>query len=821
MLSDAKIPNRVRTRQSRLILLAVLILAAAAFFLPYFLGSSSIAPGEGPDEIAHLDNIFFRFTRPWSALLIGRGLVTPGLAPQGQGHQAPFSYLLSAALLHLVLSPADVAPFWDYQAGLKYSSAGWAMGGGPSPCNVRLNPVASADTLRIRRGISMLRTENALFFAGAVLLMFVAAGLFFPDQPLLMLATCALYAGNPTALWRSTFVTNDNLLALLAIVPFISALLFLRSGEMRCLLLSTLSAALCFLTKYSGIACLSCILSAILLRPGVSLRRRSAELACTGTLFSMAVAAEIFKNLRTEGEPLLFRTVAREFPWLYHPSSLRSLLFDSAYIRTMCSRFWLEFHNLGYFDPTFPVWRFTVWQYLSSAAVLGLGIFLFQPSARRRYGRAAALALASCLGILAVIIDFALAFPLAGGRYLHPMQAEISLLVVLGISSLLSPLIRRPDRGAWAVLGICLLYALLGFETTATFQTKKYASCRFATAADVDAGVNFGAADLDGDGIDEIFAFRHLPSRVFFLQKTGARYVLRADWTRDFGLPGDVMFSAKINIKNRASVMTVYRPTGRELFFARPEDFLAYHPALSAYPESALAITSLWLSRENLRPKSTPLAGDADALPGDEVLLFNPANKYWMVLKPVETPQGLTVRRTADTFLGGRHGQPLVLSGPELVDRLATYRPQDGVLRISGLQAQSYKERFQIEPGLRLLPADVDGDGYSELLSWRKGDSCLRVIELPRRKGETLRQSKQRVCLQHSTQPFPLQEYHEVFVLRNGSRETADTLAAGDKRTGVVFLFALSHSADEAAVRAEEADFGFLRPEERIQAFRG
>jgi hypothetical protein len=143
------------------------------------------------------------------------------------------------------------------------------------------------------------------------------------------------------------------------------------------------------------------------------------------------------------------------------------------------------------------------------------------------------------------------------------------------------------------------------------------------------------------------------------------------------------------------------------------------------------------------------------------------------------------------------------------------------VLRISGLQAQSYKERFQIEPGLRLLPADVDGDGYSELLSWRKGDSCLRVIELPRRKGETLGQSKQRVCLQHSTQPFSLQEYHDVFVLRNGSREKADTLAAGDKRTGIVFLFALSHSVDEAAVQAKEADFGFLRPEERVQAFRG
>lgn len=234
--------------------LLLLALLAASFAVPYSIARDHVTIGEGPDEIAHLDHVFFRFTRPSSQIKVEAGLIEPGLAPQGQGHQAPLYYLLHAGLLRLSLPESLVGPFWDYQAGLSYSSLGEYMGGNRA-CNVRYDLNESNHERRtIRRAIILLRGANAFFFMLSVLVTYLAARLVFSFHPILALSAAALVAGTPTAVWRSSFVTNDNLVSLIGSLTFLIAVAYVKRGGMVLLTAGALAAAVAFLVKYTGAA---------------------------------------------------------------------------------------------------------------------------------------------------------------------------------------------------------------------------------------------------------------------------------------------------------------------------------------------------------------------------------------------------------------------------------------------------------------------------------------------------------------------------------------------------------------------------------------
>lgn len=789
--------------------------------MPFSLGRDRIAIGEGPDEIAHIDKILFHFTRPLSPVLVEKGLMTPGLAPQGQGHQAPLYYYWSAVLLALVESPRNIGPFWDYQAGLLYSSFGQTMGGSQSACNVRLPAAPESDSAdQVLFALKYLRSLNALLFAASVALMAFAAREFFGSRPLLILAATALYAGNPTAVWRSTFVTNDNLLAAMGIIPFFFAIRFLKSGLRRQVILCALASALCFLTKYSGIACLSSVLAAIVIREGDSIRTRAINLLLAVSVFSLSVAPEIANNLAVEGEPFLFHVIAREFPWLYKPSTYWQVLIEGEYVSQLLSRFWLEYHNLGFFDESFAVWKYYVWVYLSVIAVVGLVSGIATATLGIGF-RPVLVAFASFLGIFAVIIHFATAFPLAGGRYLHPMLCPITLLIVIGISSFANSfaklVFRHGSYGGILQCAICVAFGAFGLISTFQYQSHKYA-CAAPTESDVRGGAAFGAADIDGDGIDELYAYHRHPGRLYFVKQSDSGYRVIDSWTRAFGLQADKVFSGRINVTDLRSVMILYRPSALGMFFVRPDDFLTHNTAWSWHPDRAIFISGLWLPQTHLHHSSEVIVGDVNTKPGDEVSLFNSKNKHWTILKPTESPNGLTLKSYRHTSLGGRHGTAFILPRAGSLSLLATYQPDTGEVQADTLpKAGMSKGTFVIEKHRKVLAVDADGDGSGDLVTWKSNGECVDVRRLST-EGLQIELSEARpVCLRVRGRPFQLTDDHAVFAARTNSTTRAQSLVAGDNRTGVLFAFTLSR--DSGTSEGIESNFGFLRPDERLLPF--
>lgn len=793
---------------------------ALSFGVPYSLGRQHVNIGEGPDELAHLDHVFFRFTRPSSVIRVGDGLYEPGVAPQGQGHQAPLFYELSAKLLHFVISPALVGPFWDYQAGLLYSSYGEYMGG-TRACNVRLDletPTTSQQS--IRYAISFMRSVNAVFFALSVMLTYLAGRLAFRDRPTLALAAAALYAGAPTAVWRSAFVTNDNLVSLLGSLAFLLSLAYLMRGGLILTIGAALVAAASFLTKYNGIVCLVPLLLAIALRTEDSLARRSGRLLAAIGVFVGAIIPETATNLAIEGEPLFSGVLAHEFPWLYRPTTLGHILFESGFVTELLSRFWLEFHNLGILDTEFPLWKVYVWWGLSGLSLAGLGLL----AAQRRSdsvigGRIAVMSIVGFVAAIVLVVHLAASFPLAGGRYLHTMLTPVCVLMTAGLTAVMDVLVGRQLIATTATLVVTIVAALFGITTTYNYQIQKYGSCRSPTSIDVEAGATFGAADIDGDGVDELYSYHRHPGRLFILRVQGGQYVLDRNWTRAFGLQGDVIAFADLTGDKRDDVV-IHRAALLGTFFVKAEDVLEHNTRWSYYSDRAVKIYGAWLPHPKLHRSSQLIVGNLDSTVGDELALYSPVNAHWMVLKPVQSPEGLTVELHRHLQFGGSRKEALLLPTPSGT-LLGAYGSEQQVLYAGALNDARVRYKFDFPKNQQLLVLNANADGFGDVLTWEEGASVVHVYFASGSSDEYSLSAPVAIDLRRNGAPFSLMRDQEVFAVGTSS-QTPDAVGIADKRTGIVAVHYLRKDMESGTVSfdGESVDFGYLRSAERSEEFR-
>lgn len=789
------------------------VLLILVCIVPGLLAVRDIAIGEGPDELAHLDYVFFELARPRQPKEVKRSLYEPGTAPVGQGHQPAFSYWLAARVLSVMLSPENVGAFLDYQAGIEFSSEGALTGGGQSPCNVRMSPIRSGqEVATYRRALTGLRLWNTFLFAVSIYFVYLAGRrLYAAEHPALAMAL--LHAALPTAVWRSSFITNDNLLATIGSVVFYIAVCYMRhtSHLSTYALVGGCAAGLAFLTKYNGIACVGMILCAVILRQGTPQKTRALHLTSIIAVFAAMCAPDLYSNLRLDGDLFSKEAVIQEFPYLYKPLSLWAFLSNSTNLHSFVSRYWITMHNLGTLDIDFPLWKADIWYLLLAPACLGCAIQLVtRHRAFDNTTRFLLLAIISLVGTLAVVIYYNLAFPMPCGRYLHLTIGPAAFLITFGLIRLICLVASERVAGtAVAVLmsGVCVF----GQHTTYHYQHNRYASCRTDTKWNVPGGVEPVTADLDADGNDEVVFYHRMQGKVFVAQDTTKGFAIDPTMTRTVGLPGDIVLSGDATGDGRDDLL-LWRPSEATLYTVDATSVLTYDPSISPYRDRAVKLLTTQLPiYYRAAPQLQAVVADVDADRLADLLLYNSTRGRWSVVTNLVawSPREPIRVRTIDTAIA-------MAVKLETKAHLVAYERESGRLSIATYGSKTLGSSA-VEVNRHVRAADVDGDGTDELIMWRP-DACLEVREFPVRHNDIDAPGEH--CVAARGVPH-LTEHHLLLPVRKRGRGTL--LGIYDRRTAIMTVISVVFDPGTRRWKEENRqvfDPGFLGSAYRRTPFR-
>lgn len=777
--------------------------------------------GEGPDEIAHLDHVFFRFTRPGAYNYVARGLTEPGMASIGQGHQPPFYYWFCAQVLRPFISPAEIAPFFDYQAGLYYSAAGVLMGGS-SNCHFRQSThYPTAADRPVVRAINLLRAMNALLLSISVFIVYIIGRMVYPKRPSLALGMAAFHAGIPTALWRSTFVTNDNLVSLIGTVVFLICIVYLKRPRQGFLTLSvaTALAAIAFATKYTGIAALGMILFTLLVDSRLTPVRRAALMCVVSAAAFILVLPILLANYYTDHDILLITAVIREFPYLHIPNSLMTMICDLRFIWSVISRMWISIHNLGSLDTGFPPWKMHVWTCLLPCVLFGVLYHMLSGQTQCvRERRTLVVSILSMLGALAVVLQFGTVFPIPEGRYIHVAIAPLCIIVVVGISTCLSLFLRRRAADA-ATTTLCLFLAAFGSVTTFNYQVDKYYHCMSPESGDVEAGADFGAGDLDGDRIDELFIFYRHPARLFLAKYDGKTFRIEPKWTRAIGLQGDTPEIHDVNADGIGDV-TLWRPSAQAVYILDGKSIIGHDETLSPYSDRANKVYSVTFPQP-LSYQSSLLVGPVDSDPGLEIVAYNSPVAAWFIREGTSDFNHFPFTPTQALRFGGAFKKAFLFPYYSYTF-LAAYDRFGGKFHLGSHEQKSYRLTINVPTDANMIVADIDRDLVGDIITWHHGDECLdiRFFKSPQMvfpNSQFLTEDTTKKCLFLDGREFHLTEEFKVFVI-SLAQDMPLRLAVADKRTGEIVIFPLMTESG-IVMRPLKFDPGFLVPTERAKPF--
>lgn len=538
-MSEANRKNPKHNYIHAVILSAVLLLVGT---LAILLAQKYVPIGEGPDEISHIDYTRFVLNHRVSEIDVRAGLSSPGKAPLGQGHQPPLSYLIGAGLLSVFYDTTPLGKLVDYSAGITYSSSG-RLFGGKNACSYGID-VSRDDstTFSARSMLTFLRTWNVVLLLVSILLTYTAGRLLF--SPSVGLVASLVHAAIPTAIYRSIFVSNDNLAATLSSLAFVIACVLGTRKESRSSTLLSLSVGvvcgLAFLAKYSGVVtlvfCPLLLLSCLSLSWSTWLRRNM----LVALAFGLTVSRDLYLNLTIDGDVLSSGVLREVVPFLYRPSSFFTVLSDPNFLATVYERFWVNFHVLGpgIGDGILPVWILPSWYALSIGATIGLSLNIWRKAQGRRV-----LALTMILIVmLGLIVAFATKYPLPAGRYLHVVVTPICILVAVCLLALSCS--KRFVSG----VTVASLILVLANSTFSFVRLKgEFQQCKSDLHPTVDGGIEARLGDLNGDGVNEVFLFHRIRNRLFIAQNNDGEFTIKPDWTRLVGLVADEFEVADVN----------------------------------------------------------------------------------------------------------------------------------------------------------------------------------------------------------------------------------------------------------------------------------
>ena len=677
-------------------LLLLLVALLGSYFVPRTLSKNYLALGSGPDEVSHIDYTFF-LHQDEGEVNVTKGYTHFDVAPLGQGHQPPFSYWLGAKFLDIFGSGKETR-FVDYESGMLYTSDFYAP-----QCMFSQKPNFNSE---VKEDILFLRNLNTLYFSLSVLLVYLTCFYLFPGNPLIAASASLFYASIPTAIWRSTFVTNDNLISFLGVAIFsITALSFSREKKPSYLVLAglTVLCALAFLTKYNG-AIFVVGPAALVLFGGGSLFDKFKAGLFSSLIFLAFVVPDLLENLRVDGDILSYAVITRVAVGLHQPGSLLDVLSNTSLYHSILKRFWLCFHFLIGFDPEFPFWPFKLWWAILGLSLLGWFAFAVRGAKRALLPCSVSvvqLAAGFCALMALFMVNFFLTFPLPEGRYAHPILLPVIILILTGLSQL----VPQKFRDWFLVLitaGVFVVMNTLSF----TYLKGRHQQCVEDPKHYVESGVDYFTVDMDADGKEELVLLHRMRNRFFIYREEGDKLSPVPEWTRMWvSLNAQVMSENVLGADDEEILL--WRP-GISLFqILDRKQFLKHDESLSPYPEVAIKPKDIYLDQDY---RSKGFVKDLNADGKAEVILF--LDGVWTVwkdfkkrfeFKGFKTEQPFLVQLGTESFFGGIEKEELRLTST------------------SGNYLSFYIGKRHIKA------IDVDSDGRDELVSWLDGESCLRV----------------------------------------------------------------------------------------------
>ncbi|MBN1977796.1 MAG: glycosyltransferase family 39 protein [Anaerolineae bacterium] len=375
------------------------------------------------------------------------------------GHP-PLYYLLSAAATFWVKDDVDFADW-------AWFNPFHAMGNADAAANKNRLVHTDAEAFPWRGTPLTVHIARLVSTALGALAVVAAYGIvleFFPERRWLALGAAAFTAFNPMFLFTAARVSNDAAVTAFSSLAVWGAVrLAMRGLSWRGLALPGAAYGLAALSKLSGVILGPVLLLALLFdawRVGhykvsrLFCRDQLARLLAGGVILFGTTAAVcgwwFIRNLVLYGE--LMGTDA----WLSHTATVRAdpigFLDVIPQLKGLEMSYWAMF---GWFNVAAASWMYQVWWVLVRLAAFGLASILVDQWTARRFPRPlqAGLVVAafSLLLIFGSVWRFIMIVLGSQGRYLMPVTAVISILMVLGLDRLI---LHRFTPGLALFLGV-------------------------------------------------------------------------------------------------------------------------------------------------------------------------------------------------------------------------------------------------------------------------------------------------------------------------------------------------------------------------------
>lgn len=416
--------------------------------------SIAIPPGEGVDEIPHLD--YVRYVKEEGVLPIQPMSRDAGVKVW-MGHHPPLYYALGA----LAISWTDTSD-WNsvFRSNPHFV---WQENNGANGWNVFMH--FGQDSFPWRGSVlalHVMRLLTVVLGAIAIFAIFAATRLLFAGDAWLAAGATALMAFNPSFMFMSSTVHHDTLqAAIFALGAWWLMTLFGKARHSSWFYIAGgLLAGVAALTKLSGLALCAIIGLALCLK---AIRdREQAFLLHRGALtFGVAFLVAGWWYIRNQvlyGDPLGWRMFLEIHSHMVRTEPFTFWLFTNDFLAQISRTFWGAF---GYMHITFPEWSRYLW------GVTALGIIGWIPALMRtqivlKQRWAEWMIAVSLLVVLFVsFVRFSMATVGAGhGRYLFPAAFTIGAIIVAGLSSFtakrLQPVISLMIAGGMLVYAIWL-----------------------------------------------------------------------------------------------------------------------------------------------------------------------------------------------------------------------------------------------------------------------------------------------------------------------------------------------------------------------------
>jgi 4-amino-4-deoxy-L-arabinose transferase-like glycosyltransferase len=444
----------------------------------------SIPPGEGVDEVAHLDYVLFLKEQqrlPVQDPVYGR-------IDAIMGHHPPLFYALGAS----VIAPIDTSNreevLWHNPHFV------WSEGGRHGWNVVLPDPNSHFPWSGTILALYILRFLNVLFGGVSLFLIYLSARLLFPSQPLAPFGTSALIGLNPAFIYICSIVHHDALLVMLSSAGLYWSIRYAaRPVTLSALWSIGILIGGSIVTKVSGIVLVPTVMFVLLLRKKFrqEWKNRFAQILLIATISVLVCGWWFVRNQLIYGDLLGANVYTQIFHGNMRQTPFTWGLFEQEFLAQLYRTSWGAF---GFMHILMPVWIQNVMWSITGIAIGGWLIVLMRWLFQRF-----TISIRIIVGWLAAIFFFIAIFGFyvrvaattlgAGhGRYLFPAGVTIGAILFGGLSAYIP---RRYQQ--WSSLGIVFAMTLYAVIAPSFYVWPKYSIPESVPEAELEQATRINA----------------------------------------------------------------------------------------------------------------------------------------------------------------------------------------------------------------------------------------------------------------------------------------------------------------------------------------